>query len=351
MSGFEELRKQAEAEAEAEVTRAREEQIHAGRCNVRPLPAVATRPFRSELTLEKNTIFVSNQHQGDWHQYEHQINHPDSDEPVIRRVTVGKENPKDRGRGVLTQVHQDVFYKLLGLWSELGYPLLSPQEKGRKSYGVINATRYRIVTTIRGAENDRLEDYQRVQQILRDLAATPVVLENVYTWQGFQEREIFTLLGEVRWSEHGKRGEHASILLSSFVTEGFLRKNVKILLGEPYERLRGRDLGKRRGAPLEIARLLYPFLDTQLATKDEYHARLDHLAERFGFTRYRYKSETRRKFTPSVRALDGKLIQLERYRLRVSLQLSKDGTDFVLVARREPNEDSAQLGLFKGEKA
>ncbi len=332
----------AEAGAKAEAARALQEQNTARRCNVRPLPAVATRPFRSDLTVEKNTIFLSNQFRGDFYTFEHEIPHPDSGEPVIRRVTVGKENDRDRGRGVLTQVHQDVFYKVLQLWQEQGHPL---GQVGARSYGIVTASRYRLVSFIRGAGSDRAEDYLRVQQLLRDLAATPVVLENVYTWQGFREREGFTLLAEVRWREDDGGGR-ASILLSSFVTDGFLNRNYKILLGAPYDSLRAPEKDGRRGAQMEIARLLYPFLDMQLAKKDEYHSKLDNLAERFGFSRYPYKSQRYRRMLPTACALDGLPIQREQYRLRVQLDESKDGSDYMLVARRERTGKASQLALF-----
>ena len=335
--------------------RDRSEQVSEGRCNIVPLPPVATRPFRSELTVEQNTIFVSNQYRGDAYTFEHQISHPDSGEPVIRRITVGRENATDRGRGVLTQIHQDVFYAVLRLWAEGTPHYQFIGGATGESYGKIHETRYKVVTAIRGAGNDRAEDYRRVQQLLRDLASTPVTLENVYTWQGFKERETFTLLSEVRWRERasaaGDEEARVVILLSSFVTEGFLHKNIKILLGQPYDELRSEEAPaapgqRRRGSQLEIARLLYPFLDSQLAKKDEYSARLDGLCERFGLGKYVYKSERKRKFDRSLQALDGKLIQKGEYVLRITLRESKDGDDFVMCARRERAGNDQQLGLF-----
>jgi hypothetical protein len=94
--------------------------------------------------------------------------------------------------------------------------------------------------------------------------AIPIVLENVYTWQGLKDREEFSLLSEVTWSEKqldnsGRPvagGESlVTIMLSSLVTDGFLARHIKVLLGEPYE-----SLGKGPGRRSEIARLLYPFL-------------------------------------------------------------------------------------------
>jgi hypothetical protein len=343
-------------EKEASRARDRAAQLMARKLDLVPFPKSDTRPFRSELTVEQNTLFASNDFEAEWRMYEQRIA---GAEPILQRVTVGKIGKKGRPRGVLKQIHQDVFYRLLELWGEMGYPLM--EHKG-EAFGIIVATAYVVVTAIRGNDGD--DHYERAKNLVVDLASIPVVLENVYTWNGLRDREQFTLLEGVRWSEHkidesGHLDEaedgntKVRILFSPFVTEGFLHKNVKTLLAQPYDALCAVEpeqrngeapAGKRKGCRAEIARLLYPFLDTQLATKDEYHAKLDALAERFGLTRYHYKSKRREKFLRAVTALNGRLILGERYALRTALRESQDGTDFVLVARREPTN---QLPLFR----
>jgi len=126
-----------------------------------------------------------------------------------------------------------------------------------------------------------------------------------------------------------------TILISSRVTEGFLNKHIKALLGKPYKTLRE----GRHGRPSEIARLLYPFLDGQLASKDEYHCKLTLLAERFGLRADPRKSYRQKQFATAVAALDGKAIQGERCMLRVRLELASDGKDYVLVACRQDSPD------------
>lgn len=325
----------------------RGEQIEEGRCNVVPLPRVATQPFRTELTVEQNSLFVSNSYKGDHFERELTVTNPDSEEKVLRRLVVGKVDDNDRGRGVLTQYHQDVFYKVLQLWGGRGYQI---GEVNGRPYGQLTISSYELVVAIRG--NDGAAHYKRVRRLLQDLMAIPVTLENVYTWQGLQDREQFTLLSEVRWSERGldrKTGRprttgssEVTILLSSFVTEGFLHKHMKLLLGKPYEELGAQGKG-RRG---EMARLLYPFLDAQLARKGKYKAKLVTLIERFAFKHYEYKSKRREKFLPAARALHGKPIQEGRFQLSVRIELSADESDYMLVVERVP---SGQLGLFEGQ--
>ena len=323
----------------------RTKQIELGSCNITPLPCVATQPFRSDLTVEQNSLFVANRYKGNHFTRTWTIKHPDLGEPVLRKVTVGKVHAKDRARGILKQTHQDAFYRLLQLWAEYGYSLGTVDGS---TYGTFTTSSYRLVQAIRG--DDSSTEYQRTQSILRDLAATPIVLENVYTWQGFRDRLECTLLNGVSWKEckvdsktrRPKLGgkSEVTILFSDMVTESFLHKHVKTLLGEPYQSL----ASKGRGGRGELARLLYPYLDAQLAKKDSFHIRLKALAERFGFSSHQYKSYRKRKFDPAVRILNGKLIQSENYRLRISLKESADGTDYVLTAKREQNR---HLKLFQ----
>ena len=276
---------------------------------------------------------MTNQYKGDYFSREWTVSHPDSGEPVNRKLTVGRVGKGGKHRGVLTQIHQDVFYKLLGLWGRRGYTL---GKVGSRTYAQLEISAYELVMTLRG--DDGSHHYLRVQDLLQDLSAIPVVLENVYNWQGLRNREQFTLLDGFRWSERqldrntglpDKEGDSTvTILFSSFVTEGFLQKHVKTLLDGPYQKL-----GSTRRS--EIARLLYPFLDAQLSNKDSYHIKLKSLEERFGFEPKRYKSQRRQRFAFAVKQLNGTPILGERYIIRIALQEDASGEDWVLVAKRE----------------
>ena len=323
-----------DAQKQAALAKERMEQVAAGRCNIRPFPTLATQPFRSELTIEQNSLFVSNGFRDDFFSREWMVKHPSSGEPVTRRVSVGKVNETDRGRGVLTQTHQDVFYQLLQLWDKQGYPVIG--ERQDEVYGYFTISAYKLVTTLRNSDNAR--EYRRVQVLLQDLASIPIVLENTYTWQGLVDREQFTLLSSVRWNEKAvdkttrrptTEGVSAvTILFSIRVTEGFLNKHIKTLLATPYKSLRE----ARSKQPSEIARLLYPFLDAQLATKPEYHSRLAPLAERFGLRVFPYKSQRRDQFTPAMNALNGHPIHGGKFVLEARLDKAADDKDYVLVA-------------------
>jgi hypothetical protein len=308
----------------------------------RPAP-IPSRPFRTELTVEQNSLFVANNYQGEHFVRQSVVRHPGTGEDIVRRMSVGKLHPTDRARGVLRQIHQDCFYKVLELWGQQGYEL--GLIRGKR-YGVVRTSLYELVNAIFGA-TDNARSYRRTRELLRDLQAIPIVLENVYTWAGLKDREEFTLLGDVSWSEKrldrsGKPSEGgrstATIVLSSMVTEGFQASHFKVLLGQPYE-----ALGQGRGRRSEIARLLYPFLDTQLAENEVYEGPLDALAERFALHRYAHRSKRKEKFAPAIRALQGKPILEGNYRLRLELVAVSD--DYILRAERvDPAETRDGLG-------
>ena len=331
-------REAVSAAEQAKIQADLDEQTRLKRLTLVPFPAEVTArvlPFRSPLSIEHSTIFASNDFKGDSRIIV-------LDPETRARVLIGQVDDQDRARGVLVQRHQDVFYKLLVLWQEQGYRL---GDYGGTEYGVLVSTPHKIVMAVCG--DDAEHHYKRARRLITDLQSIPIVFERVRTWQGTRDRIQFTLLGGLQWDERnvdkvtglprpGGKSE-VSIMFSPFVTDSFKRKNVKQLLAEPYYRLGGARFGPRA----EIARLLYPFLDAQLSTKPEYHAKLDALAERFGLRRYKYKSDRRRKFELAVKMLDGKPILGERFELSVLLEEASDGTDYVLIARRvEPVQRS-----------
>lgn len=319
-----------------ETVRDIEQQKEEGRCNLIPLPNVATQPFRSELTLERHPLFVVDSFKGNCFLYERSVKHPESGEEVIQRIAIGQVG--QRTFGVLKQVHQEVFYKLLKLWGEKGHPLDG-------SRGVLHTTVYELVTYLRG--NDASPHYQRVRTLLRELNSIPITFENAYTWQGIQDLKEFTLIDGIQWDTRSldkkslrpKAGgkSEVSILFSKTVTEGFTRKNIKQLLWSAYA-----SIGSGKGRKASLARLLYPMLDYELASKDQFHISLCALAKRFGLPQWPYRSKRKEKFLPSLRFLQGKPILSERYQLDLHLSDSADGSDFILHAKRTPYQLTLQ---------
>jgi hypothetical protein len=320
---------------------ARQRQIESGRCKVIPHPALAQhKPFRAERLIEQHSLFVANSYRHDSFERTWTIEDPLTKEQIEKHLLVGKIDPssKERGSGVLRQVHQDAFYKLLRLWAERGYPLL---EQEKTTYGFIKMTAYEMANAICGDDNKRA--YVRTKELLHQMRSIPVRLEVNYLDRIDEcDRDTFTLLEGVSWKE--KRvsrktgrplpgGESTvTVLFSDFVTKGFMNNRLKNLLWGPYEALRAPSRGRKN----ETACLLYTYLDGQLATKDTYHVKLEALSDWFQLGTYDRKSARKRRVEPSVKALDGSPILSGKYRMRVWLRESVDKTDYVLEAKKEP---------------
>ena len=325
-------------------------QVERGKCNVVPFPSVATQPFRSDLSVEQNSLFVANRYKGHCFIREWEVQHPSgSGEPVQKKLTVGFEDPKTKGFGVLTQVHQDVFYKLQELWMKHSYELeTNDPSKIEKIRGSFTVSAYELVMAIRG--NDTANDYRRVKALLSQMAGIPIEMKTRYTWQESYDKKTFTLLGDVYWEAKNvdeKTGRprpggksEVTICFSRAVTEDYLAKQVKTLLATPYKEL----ATPGRGGTGELAKLLYPYLDSQLAKKTSYHVRLEALLAHFGMATYRYKSKRKEKMRDAFKALQGTVILGGGYVLRLSLREAADGKDYVLVAHKDP---ANQVPLFE----
>ncbi len=307
--------------------------------NIIPFPKRAiTRPFRTELYSETLPLFVVNsfrEKSWEWRRETILENGDIADD----RLIVGKASDSDEPRGVLKQVHQDIWYRLLKLWDEQDYPL-TPDGK----WGYIETTAYELVTTLRG--NNSAKHYARVRELLYDLRTTPIIRQRYYPHTDTMDEAMFSLIADVTWAGQGldrfKRPIHNSrscvvVSFSQLITQQFLENRVKQLLLTPYL-----ALAKTKGRRNELAPLLYPKLDRALANKDEYNVKLTRLFAELGLRNYRYKSKRRDKIRPALDLLMGQPILGERYHLRVSLRDSADGKDYVLVAQR-----TAQTDLFK----
>ncbi len=324
-----------EAAKRIELRKEVETQKKEGMCNIVPFPVSdPNRKIRTELTIERHAFFVSNTYKGNSRVYDREILDPETGEPIIQRIMIGctPENAK-REYGVLRQVHQEVLYKLFSLWAEQGYKIT---EVSGFHYGSITTSAYQLVKYLCG--RDSVNDYNWVRTILRDMEHTPIIIKSAYTWQGIQDLNDFCIL-KTEWcgipidkdTMRPKTDSESKvqILFSSYITQGFLRKNIKSFALQPYLSLE--DKG-RKG----LIKLLYAMLDHELASKEEYHISLDKLADRLGTTKYKFKSDQKRTIEPSIKSLNGVLILSDKYKLQITLMESNKKDGFVLDAKRIP---------------
>lgn len=319
------------------------EQVRNGSCNLVPFPRdLPTVPFRTELFSESLPIFVSNSYRGESWEWERSTNLPETNEPVVDRVIVGRVTSKGKQRGVLRQCHQDIWYRLLQIWDEQEYRVVEAATSptaDKLAMGVIEISAYALVMRLRG--NRSKARYDRVKELLADLASIPVTRRRDYITRGSMDEAQFSLLASVEWNGRsvdretgvplGGGDSTVRIYLSNLVTMQFLKANVASRLLGPYLFL-SRTGGRRN----ELAALLYVKLDRQLALKPKYHVKLEALLEELGCRSYRYKSQRAEKMQPTLEALNDMAIGAERYLLKVRLEESADKTDFVLHAWRVP---------------
>lgn len=307
-----------------------EEQKRDGKCNLIPFP-IKDNKVRSDLSVERHAIFAANTFKGDFRSYERKLKDPQTGENFTLRIEVGDK--KIRGLGVLKQKHQEAFYKLSQIWSQQNYYI---EEEEKTVFGSLELSIYDLVQKLRG--DDAGHHYQSTMQLLREMAAIRVCIKKINLEDDTCDIQDFTLLSyginATQFSEKTLKTKpggtsKVNIRFSNFVTDNFLKKNIKALMLGPYLSLE--DKG-RKG----VAQLLYTMLDYELATKDKFNISLINLCNRLGLAQCKYKSERKRKLESSVKSIFGQKILDSKYEIAVYLEESEDGEDWIFIARRKP---------------
>jgi hypothetical protein len=323
----------AKQKKEAEILAGIDAQRKEGKCNLIPFPLKENK-VRSELTIERHAIFAANTFKGDFRTYERRIKNPVSGEEFILRVEIGDNTGCVRA-GVLMQKHQEAFYKLSQIWSEQRYQIIENEK--RILFGSIELSIYDLVQRLRG--DDGGQKYKKVLQLLKEMAAIRVNIKTINIKEGTYDVQDFSLLS-YEWQAKNfnekilrptSDGEsRVYIRFSDFVTDNFLRKNVKSLMLNPYFSLK--DKG-RKG----VAQLLYTMLDYELASKDKFHISLLKLGERLGLSHYRFKSKRKEKINGSISMVNGSPILDGNYKINAYIVDAEDKKDWILVARKVDN--------------
>lgn len=297
-----------------------------GKCNLIPFP-IKENKIRSDLSVERHAIFAANTFKGDFRCYERKFKDRQTEQNIILRVEVGDRD--GQVRGVLKQKHQEAFYKLLQLWSSQKYRL---QSEDSSAFGAIEISAYELVQKLRGEDGGKA--YKSTFQIIKEMSNIRVCIAKFFVDNNQSDIDNFTLLSFEWFIRKIPKGfslneTKVQIRFSKFVTDNFLKKNVKSLMLDPYFLLK--DKG-RKG----VAQLLYTMLDYELASKDKFNISLTNLSNRLGLAQYRYKSDRKRKLEPAVKSLNGHKILDHQYEIKAYLEESEDGEDWVFVARRNP---------------
>lgn len=305
-----------------------EVQINEGRCNLIPFPKKDNKT-RSDLVVERHSLFAANTFKGDFRSHERKIKDLETGETLTLRVEIGDQT--GQVRGILKQKHQEAFYKLSQVWSRQNYQIDEDEKKNIK--GSMSLSVYDLVQLLRG--NDGGRNYKDVFRLLNEMATIRINIKKINK-DGNCDVQNFTLLS-YSWYAKGfnettlrpnDRGEsNVNICFSEFVTNQFLKKNIKSIMLDPY-------LSLKDQARTGLTQLLYTMLDYELSSKDDFHISLINLCSRLGLSTYEYKSARKRVFNISIKQLHGQPIINGRYKIDCNLAEAEDEKDWVLVAHR-----------------
>ena len=318
-------------------------QVRLGYCDT-IAPASIPGNIKTELTSEKNPIFVANSFQGSSRQYERKIIADDGQE-ITQRISIGQAKGDKQTHGVLKQKHQEALYHLFNLWVRSGRKVT---QIGGRTRAVLETSAYQLAKAVCGSDSSKGYSYTR--SVIRSLALVPICIENAYTRSGISESELeFTVLNGFEWRTKTKKQENGIerkdssvyIQFSSITTKGLMHGHVKTFSLETYL-----ELGKSKRRNGFLAKMLYSLLDHELATKDTYNICLEELFTRLGLHAYKYKSKRKEKMHQAIGDLNGRKIRAGSYCLNTCLRLSKDGSDYVLMAWRSQVVPTHQLSLF-----
>lgn len=305
-----------------------EAQISEGRCNLVPFP-VKENKARSDLVVERHSLFAANTFKGDFRGHERKVKDLETGEISTLRVEIGDQT--GQVRGVLKQKHQEAFYKLSQAWSKQHYQIDEDEKKTLK--GSMSLSVYDLVQLLRG--NDGGRNYKDVFRLLNEMATIRINIKKINK-DGTCDVQNFTLL---HYSWHAKGfnestlrpnagGEsNVNIYFSEFITNQFLKKNIKSIMLDPY-------LSLKDQARTGLTQLLYTMLDYELSSKDHFHISLLNLCARLGLSSYKYKSDRKRVFNLSIKHLHGKPIKNSSYRISCHLAEAEDKKDWILVTCR-----------------
>jgi len=307
-----------------------EEQKIEGKCKLIPFP-VKENKVRSDLTIERHALFAANTFKGDFRTHERKIRDPKTGEISTLRVEIGDPTGHIRGAGVLKQKHQEAFYKLSQIWAMENYQI---KESKEKLSGYIELSPYDLVQKLRGDSGGRT--YKQALQLLTEMSVIRVNIKKLNINNKTCSLQNFTLLS-YEWDAKDFNEETIKCLpggkarvrinFSDFITNNFLRKNIKSLTLGPYLSLR--DHG-RKG----VAQLLYTMLDYELSTKDRFNISLVKLCKRLGLAQYGFKSKRKEKLKGSIDAVNGTAILGGKHRIDCYLTESGDGKDWILIAQK-----------------
>lgn len=287
-------------------------------------PEVVKTLVRSELNLEKNSVFTVSTYKGKSREIVFTENKP-SGETLERRIEIGK-TPAGAEVGILTTSHFKTYLYLLELWEKAGKPLSDP----------IRFTSYKIIQRLGMVDNG--QSYERVRKWLRELRVIPITFsQSFYDPKSGHYRSLadVTILNHLRIYEQKKVGKAEKTRgYGEFQFDRSILQNLTDNYVHPL-RLDVILSFKQK----EIAILLYTFIDRNLAFKNSFEINLQNLFENLDLNQQyvRYPADRKTVVENIVGELKGKPLSTGIL-THCAIEKTKDGKDYKLVCRKKQTQ-------------
>lgn len=270
---------------------------------------------RSELNLEKNTVFTVSTYKGK--------SRTITDIEGKTKITVGKL-PDGTEIGVLTINHFKIFLVLTELWEAANKPINEP----------VHFSLYKIVKRLDLTVNGT--NYERIKQWIAELRYIPISFLHCF-YESETKKYInlahTTILSYLDVYENENAKERRTRGYGAFQFDRHILQNLLFNYVHPLRLDIIKSFQRRR----DLAILLYTFLDRNLAFKNRYEINLINLFSVLDLSQrhVRFPSERKKVIEPVLEEVKGKPLSTGIL-IHCKIERTKDGTDYKLVSLKRP---------------
>ncbi|MFC1718382.1 hypothetical protein ACFL6S_32300 [Candidatus Poribacteria bacterium] len=275
---------------------------------------------RSELNLERNSIFTVSTYKGNSREVSIIEKGPNGEirerKAIIGRTVQGIET------GVLTTQHFKVYLTLTKIWEEAGRPVNEP----------VRFTILKIIELL--GIVDAGPNYEMIKQQLMTLRQIPLTFIDSFFVPGegsYKSLRPFTILNHLEIHERGNGTEQRSygeFQFDRYILESLVNNHVHPLRLDIITGFR-----KHR----DLAILLYTYIDRNLALRSNYEVGLQKLFSHLDLSQgyIKYASQRKQKIQPVCDLLEGKPLSTGTLSYCRILKV-KEKNDYKLVCRKKP---------------
>ena len=283
-------------------------------------PTETSTIVRSELNLEKNSIFTVSTYRGKSREIKQTEKLP-TGETIERTVIVGKTKDSIE-TGILTIYHFKVYLALIELWEKAGKPVNE----------TVHFTIYKLIKRLDLSDDGRT--YEKIKVALYNLRQIPIeFIESFYLSEenSFTTLEPFSILDRLRIYERRSGKKQKTRGYGEFRFDDHILDN----LMDNYVHPLRLDVIKSFKKHKDLSILIYTYLDRQLAYKDKFEVGLATLFDELDLSQdhIRYPSDRKVVINPVLDELRTRPLSTGILS-HVDVRKTKDGLDYKLVSRK-----------------